>query len=750
MQSSTVRHTGFRYLKPFLFSLWIPSAWVAGAPFDPVTYRPPLEVMEVDGDTCPIQFYVAPNGRDTWSGRKADPAPDDGPFATLERAREEIRKLRAAGPLPKGGVAVNLRGGAHARSSSFLLGAQDSGVEGAPVIWRAKANEVPRLVGGRTFSARDFTPVVDPDRVARLDPTARGRVVQLSLGGMGLTHAGSFPPVFSDHGGLFELLIGGRRMPLSRWPDAGESTMKEVITVGDKDAPGAFLYRDERPARWDVKGGVWLKGQWRVGWEDPAMKVGAIDVEKGEIRFAQGLFGGIGNKYKRPKGSGTEPWHALNLMEEITRPGEWSLDFSRGILYLWPPAGFEQEDILITQLDTPLLSASNLAHAAFIGLTLESSLGDGMVFSAGKHLLVAGCTLRNLAGRGVVMDGEHCGVLSCDMYGLGRGCVILSGGDRQSLRPSGNYVINNHLHDYGVLKAQYSAAVDLYSDSKNAPAVGITVAHNLIHHAPRDAVLYAGNLVVFESNEIHRCGYGTADTGSFYSWMDWTIRGVVMRYNHIHDTVGGVNPDDGAAGTSVYGNLFRGERVGVWIASGPDQWIKGNLFVKPEGPVFGLDDRGAGRGYASNARLLNGVKAIRPTEPPWSTTFPELVTFLEDRPELPKRVVFAGNAAWVGNGKMTLNKISKANADVPDLLREEHNLLLDRDPGFIDAGGGNWNLRPDSSIFNEIPDFPRVDFGKAGLKVDRYRRVLPTPAEAGRLPEQDPWKAGDTNRNFGT
>jgi hypothetical protein len=37
-----------------------------------------------------------------------------------------------------------------------------------------------------------------------------------------------------------------------------------------------------------------------------------------------------------------------------------------------------------------------------------------------------------------------------------------------------------------------------------------------------------------------------------------------------------------------------------------------------------------------------------------------------------------------------------------------------------------------------------------GLQLDEYRLKLPTPAEAGRLPEQDPWKPNDKNLNFGT
>ena len=44
-------------------------------------------------------FYVAPDGNDAWSGTLAAANADktDGPFATLERARDAIRQRKAAG-----------------------------------------------------------------------------------------------------------------------------------------------------------------------------------------------------------------------------------------------------------------------------------------------------------------------------------------------------------------------------------------------------------------------------------------------------------------------------------------------------------------------------------------------------------------------------------------------------------------------------------------------------------------------------
>ena len=719
-------------------------------PFTPITYTPAYKQIDIDADKCSVQLFVSPSGNDNWSGKKATVSGNDGPFATIERAREEVRKLKRKG-IPKGGITVNLLGGIYSLSKSLELNSEDGGTEGSPIVYKAYKEEDVRLIGGKKLTANDISIVTNPDILARINPLAKGKVYQFSTKALGINHTNIFPDVFSDGGGIFELFFNGKRMPLSRWPDEGYTTMKEVINPGDNKTPGTFIYQDSTPVdKWEGNNNIWLKGFWRVGWENPAIKVATIDKASKQITFKAGIGAGIGSKYNRPKGSGKEQWYAINLLEEITKPGEWAIDFNAGIVYFWPPSDIDKADILVSQMDQPIIVANNVSNIAFIGLKLEGSLGDGMVFTKSNENLVAGCTFRNLGGRGVVLDGYKSGIQSCDMYGLGRGCIVISGGNKQKLTESGNYVINNHLHDYGALKSQYSAAVDLYSDNKNLDAVGIYVGHNLIHHAPRDGVLFAGQKNVFEYNEIHRCSYATADVGAFYSWLDWTIRGVVIRYNYIHNTVGGVNPDDGSSGTFVYGNIFSGNRTGIWIASGPDHTVQNNIFIKNVGPVFGMDDRGRSRGYATNKKLLSGVNGINPTSPPWSIEFPEMPTLLSTHPELPQRTKFTGNVVWIKSGDATAIHMSKENKVDTNLIRIDGNFVTDKDPGFMDANGGNLDLKTTAPVFDKIKDFPKIKFDKIGLYIDKYRKKLPTPEEAGKLPSQNPWKDNDTDTYFGT
>lgn len=717
-----------RYLKPFLMAMF-------------------CVINAAIANDKTLSLYVSPHGDNARDGRS-----EAGAFASVDRARDEIRAIKSAGALPENGVVVEILGGKYLLNDSLEFNDSDSGKANAPIIYRAFGNQDVELLGGRVVQASELKPVMDEAMLKRLDPVSKGKVLCTSIAALGLSHAGPFPLKFDDNGGLFELFWNGRRLPISRWPNEGWTTMKAAVVNGDDKTPGVFEYRDDRPTRWVNNPNVWLKGQWRVGWEEPAIKVARIDTAAHTITFAKGVANGIGYKYTRPAGNGKEPWCALNLPEEIDKPGEWAIDFSTQTLYFWPPD--DAGELSISQLEKPMISLNGAAYLKFIGLTLECSLGDGIVMQKAESDLVAGCTFRNLAKDGIVIDGYRSGVQSCNMYDLGAGCILISGGDHKQLTRSENFVLNNHLHHYGKLKAMYSAAVDVgFGGAPNAVnhkvAVGVRVANNLIHDAPRDAVLVSGQDNLFELNEIYRCGFASADVGAFYSWLDWTIRGVVIRHNYVHDTVGGVNPDDGASGSLIYGNIFSGPRTGVWIASGPDHTTTNNIFVKFEGPVFGMDDRGVSRGYANNPKLLKAVNEINPKQEPWSKRFPEMTSLLESHPELPLRTKFTGNVIVIQSGDALNLKMKKENNTNPSLFDGSGNFVTSADPGFVDVAKGNLALKPDSEVFRKIPGFKPIPFEKIGLLKDEYRSELPD-GSVTRRPKGNPMFQKEDEKNFGT
>ncbi len=93
-------------------------------------------------------FYVAANGNDGWSGRLPVPnaARTDGPFKTLQRARDALRSSRQNGGKER---TVMVRGGTYYLPDPLVLGPDDSGTKDRPVRYRAYPGEKPILSGGR-------------------------------------------------------------------------------------------------------------------------------------------------------------------------------------------------------------------------------------------------------------------------------------------------------------------------------------------------------------------------------------------------------------------------------------------------------------------------------------------------------------------------------------------------------------------------------------------------------------------------
>ncbi len=681
---------------------------------------PPL----IPASGAPAELVVSPTGDD------ANPGTVEKPLATLERARAALREMKKAGPLPAGGATIWIEDGLYLRDGSFELGTEDSGAPSAPVTYRARHPGRARVVGARVVKAAAFRPVTDPAILERLDPAARGQVRVLDLAAGGIRHVGPFPDVFDGRGGIVELFFDGKRMPLSRYPNDGFMTMKKVLDNGDRKRGGVFEYRDDRTRRWKaaVAEGLWLKGYWRVAWQNEAVRVASIDFDSNTIAHLKGVAGGIGSKYKRPHGSGKERYWALNVLDEIDRPGEWCIVFPAKKLFFWPPTSLDKSEVLIADLDAPLFSMKDASHIVLRGLVVEGGLGNGVEIRGGTACAVAGCTLRNLAGWGVLADGgtKHT-VRSSDLYALGGGGIDLRGGDRKTLTPAGHAAVNNHIHHYGEIQRVYAAAVRAGFRSN---AVGMRVAHNLVHDAPHVGILFGGNDHVFEFNEVFRICLVSNDMGAFYANGDWTSRGNLIRYNFVHHSpqAHGVYCDDGDSGDTALGNIFVGIDAGVFIGGGHDNVARNNIAVDCKKALH-VDARGVSRGYnLQNRRMVGAVRAVNHQQPPWSVRYPEMMKILEFHPELPTGNIFERNVA-VRCSKL-LNRSGK-----PEQLKHLKigtNLALDTDPGFRDAARLDFRLRPDAGIFRKLEGFEPIPFGKIGLYTDTDRRTLPAASALNR------------------
>lgn len=99
-------------------------------------------------------YYVAVDGNDDWSGKlpTANAEKTDGPLASIAKARDAIRKLKAEQGTLRQPVHVQVRAGTYHICETIELLPEDSGTKSCPISYTAYPGEKPVLSGGRPLS----------------------------------------------------------------------------------------------------------------------------------------------------------------------------------------------------------------------------------------------------------------------------------------------------------------------------------------------------------------------------------------------------------------------------------------------------------------------------------------------------------------------------------------------------------------------------------------------------------------------
>ncbi|MCC6155726.1 MAG: right-handed parallel beta-helix repeat-containing protein, partial [Candidatus Hydrogenedentes bacterium] len=423
-----------------------------------------------------IEFHVATYGKDDNVGTA------DAPFANVARTRDAIRELRTKGITSP--ATVWIHGGTYALRESFALSAEDSGAEGAPVVYRGVDGESVVFIGGHTLDASALAPVTDENVLVRIDEAARAEAKRVDLRALGITDLGTMPDQFEAAPALPELYFNGARMTLAQWPNEGWAEIANVIESGPapwrnhaSDKPGVFEYSGDRPSRWVSAPGVWLQGYWCFDWSIDSIKVGSIDTNTKQITLAKQHHYGIGSGNKAPR-----RYKAFNLLEELDQPGEYYIDRENGVLYFWPPEPLDKQSIALTTLRDPLITINGASNVTLRSLTFEMCAGTAIKIDGGAKNLIAACTVRNTGLSAIeVNGGEGHAVISCDIYNTGTHGIQMAGGDRKSLTSSGFVIRNNDIYNVSLRQRTHA-----YNLSLNG--VGIHVAHNRIHDAPHQGI----------------------------------------------------------------------------------------------------------------------------------------------------------------------------------------------------------------------------------------------------------------------
>lgn len=637
-------------------------------------------------------FHVATDGND------ANPGTEAKPFASLEAARDAVRKL-AHREQP---VRVWIRGGLYQRDRGFELGARDAGTPDAPTIYESYPGEVARLVGGRAL--RGWKPVTDESVLKRLPQEARTKVLVADLSELsatafgGLSSRGFGRPSSPSHS---ELFYAGQPMTLARWPNEGAwekiagypEASAQPDSHGGKygDLKAGFRYAGDRPRGWQSSTNIWVHGYWAWDWANSYERIEVLDPAERLVKTAP-PYGHYGF---RPG----QRIYFLNILEELDQPGEWFLDTATRQVYFWPPGPIEGAEITLSLLDQPMVTLDGTSHVRLRGLVIDSARGQGIVIRGGSSNRVEGCWLRLLGNCAVTVEGGRGHVVSgCDIEQTGDGGVVLNGGDRQTLTPGGHVVEHCHFQKQGRWSKCYVPAVLL-------GGVGHRVAHNLIHDHPHCAVLFTGNDHVIEYNEIHHVALETGDVGAIYTGRDWTFRGNIARGNYIHHVGGvgmgamGIYNDDCVSGTEMYDNVFHKVSRAAFLGGGRDHKVINNIFIECT-PAVAVDGRGLDQSPVWNDMVYGFMKRQLDAMP--TALYRERYPAIQ---EVDRYYAQAGKAGIPPEGNVVANNISVGGKwlEVGWHAKTNHlevrDNLVDQDPKFVDAANGNFRLQADSPAF---------------------------------------------------
>ncbi|MGE5530722.1 MAG: hypothetical protein ACM3VW_01225 [Bacteroidota bacterium] len=662
-----------------------------------------------------FSLYVSPSGSDTAAGTLK------APFATLQRAQIEARKLRAQGP-----VTVFVRQGTYQFGKPLAFTAEDSGTIVRTVTYRAYPGETPALIGARPISG--FKPWKD-------------NILQCDLKGTPLEN------VY-----FRQLFFNGQRQEMARYPNVDRSDPhfgKWAYVLATDPAPATnktvsdniARTKDHFTATDDVIKPNWTNVQDAqvaihpaYGWAWNIVGIKSVDDEKNIINLASPVGYGlmIGDRY-----------FVRNLLEELDAPGEWYLDKRTKMLYFWPPEPLTEKSVVLAPITDSIITLNKAENVTVRGFTIEACDGNAIMMRDCERTLIGGCTIRNTGAWAVnIVGGHRSGATGNDIYATGAGGVTINSGDRKTLERGDCYADNNYIHHIAEFQRTYNTGVKL-------DGVGNRASHNLIHDCYHQAILMGGNDNVAEYNIIHHTNLGSEDTGGLYmSSRDFTQRGNVIRYNIFHhiggfgkanswapvrdgkvlyeypDFTWGIYLDAPEVGCTIFGNVLYSVPVcGMFNHEGRDNTWENNIIV--DAPAFrvssgnypDLDD--LSYSYIKKLREQGGYET-------YLKHYPELATYTDDK----------ATHHTAAPGKFIRN--------ICYYTRDGGKMMRDRNKGSWGNGQLVWTFTGSKATFDGFRFDDNIVYGPADLPL---KFSLTAKPDSGKLLSWEDWRKTGQDAN---
>jgi hypothetical protein len=678
-------------------------------------------------------LYVSTQGKDAWSGRlpEADAAGTDGPFATLARARDEVRRLRAVEPLAPA-LTVQVRGGTYRVDQTIEFTSADSGTAQAPVTYAAYPGELPVISGGRPVTG--WRP------------------------GAGALWTTELPAVKAGTWYFHQLFVNGQRRTRARTPNQGYLYTADVLAPIDRAkvwsdpemlAMRGFRYRDGDIAAWRNPEDALIVIY--HSWTTSVHFITAVDPVERTVRLTPRSTWPIGYWWEY-----NTRYHVENVPEALDQPGEWYLERRTGVLTYWPLPG---EDMTTAAVVAPVVRQTLLSfrgdpaagqfveYLRFQGLSFQHTdayIAPDMpldqqgaterlplVAALGlRHSVLEDCELAHAGENGIWLD-RGCSdnaIQRCHIHDLGGSAVFIGPrefADTPALLVERNILDNNWIHDgsnlfrgsQGVWIGKSSYNEVTHNEISDFHHLGISVGHSW-GYAPSTA---HHNLIAF--NHVHHiCNGFFSDGGGIYTLG--ISPGTIIRGNLVHDVVPtplmpqggtGIYHDEGSTGILDENNIVYNVGIPFHQHYGKENLARNNIFAFAlKSPVTcARPEEHVSYTFEGNIVLSSGGQATSDHYNPMAC-----------------KTEFRRNLYWdVSGQEPSFSGVSFAAWQATG--RDQDSRIAD--PQFVDAAGHDFRLQPTSPAL--ALGFQPIDVRQAGLYGAAAWVAAPRQVTRAPLPE---------------
>ncbi|MFC1761519.1 right-handed parallel beta-helix repeat-containing protein [Planctomycetota bacterium] len=432
-------------------------------------------------------FYLSPQGSNAWSGTLANPNAQgtDGPFATLERARDAVRDLKKNTSTD---IVVLIRAGTYLLTKTVVFGFEDAGEGDSTVTYAAYPGETPVFSSGREI--KGWKKVLG--ELAGLPKEAQGQVLVADVSERFLT--------LYDAQGLLPRASSAGFIPL------------------DSNSLNQLHFPEGKLKNWSNVEDVEILIRPEHAWIVNVLPLVSVDEEKQIAHTSIDATYVMKKLHFLPT---TESCWVENVLEELNEPGEWVLNTQQGKVYLWPR---DKSSVMAPQLlelirvegkiDKQGAKDNPVRNICFRGLTFMH--GERYTLTEHDAGLQHDWDMLDKANALVRLRGtENCTIEQChfthsgsgairiDLYGQnnkisgnlieqmgGAGILLCGYGPGTKDVNKNNLVYNNHIHHMGLIY-RHSVGIMVWQSGENR------VANNLIHHMPYCGVIISGCMTHF-------------------------------------------------------------------------------------------------------------------------------------------------------------------------------------------------------------------------------------------------------------